>query len=55
MKGMGKKVFFLMEERFAHERADWRGLITKTFDWNSPKDGIRAAVFEWIQKEGDLL
>ena len=54
MKGMGKKVFFLMEKGFAHERADWRGLISKTFAWDEPQDGIRAAIAEWIQADSEV-
>jgi hypothetical protein len=52
MKGMGKKVYFLMEEQFAHSRADWQGLISKTFKWESAGEGVRDAIKQWlIEKE----
>ena len=55
MKGMGKRVFYLMEESFAHNRADWSGLLSKTFSWDNPKEGIREALREWLTiKENPL-
>jgi nucleoside 2-deoxyribosyltransferase len=55
MKGMGKRVFYLMEEGFAHSRADWSGLLNKTFSWDNPLDGIRTALTAWLtQKEKPL-
>jgi hypothetical protein len=44
MKGMGKSVLFLMEETFQHNRADWHGLIAKSFKWDKPKPGICGAI-----------
>src|SRR5262249_39999482 len=53
MKGMGKKVFFLMEETFAHSRADWQGLLSKTFSWGAPDAGVKQAILTWLrEKEG---
>jgi hypothetical protein len=54
MKGMGKRVFFLMEQSFAHTRADWNGLITKSFSWKNPKEGVREALTVWLTKKDDL-
>lgn len=55
MKGMGKRVFYLMEENFAHSRADWSGLLNKTFSWDNPREGIQAALTAWLtQKEKPL-
>jgi hypothetical protein len=48
MKGMGKRVFYLMEEEFAHARADWGGLLNKTFSWDNPVEGIRTALTAWL-------
>ncbi len=49
MKGMARRVYFLAEERFAHERADWKGLISKTFSWRNPRAGIREAITTWLK------
>jgi len=51
MKGMGKKVFFLMEEKFAHGRADWQGLVSKTFSWGSPDNGVKQAILTWLREK----
>jgi hypothetical protein len=48
MKGMGKRVFFLMEEKFASGRADWNGLLSQTFSWKTPGNGIREAIQKWL-------
>jgi hypothetical protein len=53
MKGMARRVYFLAEERFAHERADWKGLISKTFSWKNPRAGIREAMTSWLKKESE--
>jgi len=55
MKGMGKRVFYLMEEEFAHSRADWSGLLNKTFSWDNPADGIRRALTEWLTQQENRL
>jgi hypothetical protein len=44
MVGMGRDVMFLREQSFAHDRADWTGLITATFDWADPAPGVTAAM-----------
>jgi hypothetical protein len=51
MKGMGKKVFFLMEEKFASGRADWQGLLSKTFSWGAPDEGVKQAILTWLQEK----
>jgi hypothetical protein len=48
MKGMGKRVFFLVEESFAHKRADWQGLLSHSFSWDAPEDGVREAIGQWL-------
>lgn len=48
MKGMGKRVFFLVEKTFAHGRADWQGLLSHTFSWEAPDQGVREAVAAWL-------
>ena len=48
MTGMGRDVLYLREQGFAHERADWSGLINYTFDWGDPKPGIEAAVKKFL-------
>ena len=55
MKGMGKRVFYLMEERFAHTRADWSGLLNKTFSWDNPTEGVRTALTDWLTKKEEPL
>jgi hypothetical protein len=44
MRAMGKRVLFLKEAGFAHGRADVLGLVSATFDWDSPREGIRKAI-----------
>ena len=53
MRGMGKDVLFLIEERFDHERADWSGLTKKSFSWDDPATGIRPAILDWLSGGGD--
>lgn len=48
MKGMGKRVFFLVEETFAHGRADWQGLLSHKFTWDAPEQGVREAIVQWL-------
>ena len=49
MKGMGREVLYLMEERFRNVRADWQGLISETFQWGSPNTHIPAAVLGFLK------
>lgn len=48
MKGMGKRVFFLMEESFANGRADWQGLLSARFSWSAPAQGLRRTIGDWL-------
>jgi hypothetical protein len=48
MKGMGKDVLFLVEESFHHDRADWSGYLNDKFNWDSPDQGIKAAIRKWL-------
>jgi hypothetical protein len=48
MTGMGRDVLYLREQGFAHERADWSGLINYTFDWKNPKPGIQTALDKFL-------
>ena len=36
MRGMGKRILFLVESKFNHLRADWNGLIRSDFTWETP-------------------
>jgi hypothetical protein len=54
MKGMGKRVFFLMEEKFAHSRADWQGLLSKTFSWSEPDKGVKEAIAQWLTGQEEV-
>jgi hypothetical protein len=49
MAGMGREVLFLREQGFKHERADWKGLISFDFDWESPQQGINDALDAFLQ------
>ena len=48
MKGVGRKVFFLVEQDFAHQRADWQGLLSQTFVWGAPDAGLRDSITTWL-------
>jgi hypothetical protein len=49
MRGMGRNVLYLVEKDFKKQRADWGGLIERTFDWASPQADIKAAVEFWLK------
>jgi hypothetical protein len=48
MRGMGKRVLYLQEQGFKHQRADWAGLIVETFNWNDPDGNIVDAVKKFL-------
>lgn len=48
MRAMGRRVLFLKEDGFSHDRADLGGLRSWPFDWDNPGEGIRKAVDEWF-------
>jgi hypothetical protein len=48
MRGMGRNVLFLVEEKFNKKRADWSGLIEYPFEWAEPAKAIPAAVHKWL-------
>lgn len=50
MRGMGRRVLYLVENTFSHARADWGGLITHPFDWKASQDEIAKVVSEWLQE-----
>jgi hypothetical protein len=50
MRGMGKPVLFLAEEKFKHHRADLGDLLNQRFVWANPQPGIDAAVGPWLQQ-----
>ena len=54
MKGMGKRVFFLMEHDFAHQRADWSGLLSRTFSWEDPAEGVHSAILAWLRGKEEV-
>jgi hypothetical protein len=49
MRGMGKKVLYLREKNFKHERVDIVGLIKEEFDWKDPEKGIADAVKKFLE------
>ena len=44
MRGMSKRVLYLVEKTFTRSRADFSGLLSKRFSWEEPEPGISAAV-----------
>jgi len=52
MRGMGRKVFALVERNFKSQRADWEGLIKHEFEWSRPDAGIQTAVKNWLKNSG---
>lgn len=48
MRGMGKPVLFLLEQRFGHFRADLGDLLNKQFEWDDPEPGVETAVSGWL-------
>jgi hypothetical protein len=51
MRGMGKKVLFLVEEGFQHMRADWMGLTQSRFSWGNPEEAIGKHVRKFLGVE----
>jgi len=49
MRGMGRKVLYLVEKDFKKQRADWGGLIEAQFDWANPAADIKAGVAAWLK------
>lgn len=49
MKGMNKRVLFLMEEKFVQQRADWGGLLKEVFSWEKPQEAIPKAVKSFLK------
>jgi hypothetical protein len=49
MRGMGRKVLYLVEKDFKKQRADWGGLIEEPFDWANPVPDIKAGVEAWLK------
>lgn len=49
MRGMGRDVLYLVEKDFKKQRADWNGLIERSFDWANPAPDIKAAVTDWLK------
>ena len=52
MRGMGKPVLFLLEQEFAHFRADLGDLLNERFQWTDPGPGVNAAVSGWLGRLG---
>ncbi len=48
MRGMGRDVLFLVENKFNHHRADWAGLLEHRFSWEKPNAGIDLAIKKWL-------
>ena len=49
MRGMGRNVLYLVEKDFKKQRADWGGLIERSFDWANPQPDIKAGVEAWLK------
>lgn len=49
MRGMGRKVLYLVEKDFKKQRADWGGLIEHQFDWANPAPDIKAGIAAWLK------
>ncbi|MBW0000224.1 MAG: hypothetical protein JO015_14070 [Verrucomicrobia bacterium] len=48
MVGMGREVLFLRESSFKHDRADWAGLLSSSFDWDDYEPAISTAIAEFL-------
>jgi hypothetical protein len=48
MRGLGRKVLYLVEKDFKSARADWSGLTESAFDWANPAPGIDDAVKKFL-------
>jgi hypothetical protein len=48
MRGIGRRVLYLVEKDFKKARADWSGLIESPFDWSDPAPGIDTAVKNFL-------
>jgi len=44
MTGMGREVLFLRESSFKHDRADWGGLLSSSFEWDNCEPAISTAI-----------
>jgi hypothetical protein len=49
MRGMGKKVLYLVEKSFDHNRADWSGFLDYKFSWDNPESEIEEHVENWLR------
>jgi hypothetical protein len=49
MRGMGRRVLYLVEKDFKLQRADWSGLIESPFEWDNPVPEIQAAISAWLK------
>jgi hypothetical protein len=52
MRALNRDVLYLAEKSFEKERADWKGLISETFDWNTPHADIEKAIKQWLNGVG---
>ena len=49
MRGLGRRVIYLVEKSFNKERADWGGLIEYRFDWDAPEEDIKEGVHKGLR------
>ena len=49
MRGMDRRVLYLIESNFIGERADIIGLLKEYFDWNNPEPGVANGINGWLQ------
>ena len=50
MRGMSKRVLYLVEKTFTRQRADFVGLLSKPFIWEDPEPAISAAVRAFLKQ-----
>jgi len=49
MRGMGKRVFFLLEKDFKNFRADLGGLLSEKFAWDTPDIDIERGITGFLR------
>ena len=49
MRGMGRRVFFLLEKDFSNFRADLGDLLNEKFAWDTPEQDIKKAITGFLK------
>lgn len=50
MNAMGKKVLYLVDDRFPYDRGDLAGFLYYSFNWDNPKGKIQQIVLRWLNE-----